>query len=383
MRLYRSGQLIRPDLKAHINSQALYQNLENLRSLTRPGTKFCAVVKANAYGHGMTEIVNLLKNDVDFFAVASIFEAIHIGYIVSQQPILILEPVNENQPAEQIMTCAQDEFHCVAASCDVLGYLDRVLNDSGLRLKLHVNIETGMGRCGLKPELAAGVIREIQNSPNLELAGIFTHFANADEEDLSYVFEQIQVFRGFLEQVQGLYDPQQVIVHAANSAATLKLAESHFDMVRCGISLYGYYSRPMQNPPVPLRPVMKLQAPIVNISRLPKGHSISYGRSHVTTRDTVIGLIPLGYADGYFRSFSNRAMMKVGGQFVPVIGRVCMDQLLIDITDVPNPRIGQMVTLVDDVHDSPCGAYSLSELAGTICYEILTCVHEHVSRVVD
>ena len=160
------------------------------------------------------------------------------------------------------------------------------------------------------------------------------------------------------------------------------MPQAHFDMVRCGIALYGYYSRPQANPQVRLRPAMKLEAPIVLLKQMPSGASISYGRSFSTTRPTLVGLVPLGYADGYWRCFSNKAVMKVGDVFVPVIGRVCMDQLLIDVTDVPGVHPGQTVTILDDDHNSPCGAYALSNLADTIVYEIITCVHEHVDRIV-
>jgi alanine racemase len=172
------------------------------------------------------------------------------------------------------------------------------------------------------------------------------------------------------------------LVHAANSAATIKMPEAHFDMVRCGISMYGYYSRRMKNPPIQLTPAMKLTAPITQIKTIPEGHSVSYGQSFITKRDTIAAIVPLGYADGYRRCFSNRAKMKILDTVVPVIGRVCMDQVILDVTDVPNIRLGQTVTVLDNNHNSECSAYALADLADTICYEILTFIHSHVSRIV-
>ena len=382
MRVYRSRHLIRPDLQAHINSGALLGNVRNLKSLCKPATKFCAVIKANAYGHGISETVNILQNaDVDFFAVASIYEAIDIAELTAEQSILILEPVNVASGVDQISLCAKNGWHCVIASVEALDFVAASLSGSDLVLDLHVNVESGMGRCGIDPEQANLLIEKIQGCSNTRLSGIYTHLATADEEDLSYAWEQLDTFNAFLA-TNDLAGREDIIIHAANSAATIKMPESHFDMVRCGISMYGYYSRRMKSPPIALTPVMKLQAPIVQLKTIGAGHSVSYGRSFTAGRKTRLAVVPLGYADGYFRSLSNRAKMKVGSCVANVVGRVCMDQLLIDVTDVADAAIGQMVTIIDDDHDSPCGVYAISSLADTICYEILTCVHAHVNRIV-
>jgi alanine racemase len=285
------------------------------------------------------------------------------------------------EPPDHIPACAEHGFHRVASSLDAVDYAGGQLNGSDKILRLHVNVETGMGRCGIEPELALQVIQRIRTYPNLKLAGLYTHFATADEEDLSYARQQLDRFNEFLS-ANPLPERSDLIIHSANSAATIKLPQAHFDMVRCGISMYGYYSRRMSNPPIPLEPVMKLEAPLVQIKTLPAGQSVSYGRSFITQRPTRVGMLPLGYADGYWRCFSNRALMKIGSLAVRVIGRVCMDQILIDVTDVPDAHVGQMVTVIDDRHDSPCGVYALAELADTICYEILTSVHAHVNRIV-
>jgi len=381
MKRYRAEPLIRPDLQAHIYSADLLTNVRNLRTFCPARTKFCAAVKANAYGHGIGEIVGILKNHVDAFAVATFYEAMHIEPIAGGKPILILEPVNPSYTAEQITLCARYGFHCELSSLEGLEYVNSVLKNSSLRIPLHLNVETGMGRCGLEEKICQTVLERLPDSPNVMLAGVMTHFATADEEDLSYAYEQLLRFEKFLERHR-LKGRNDILIHACNSAGTLKIPQAHYDMVRCGISMYGYYSRPMKNPPVPLTPVLKLQAPITQIKTVPAGQSVGYGRSFVTTRDTVAAIIYLGYADGYRRCFSNRAKMKIGEAVVPVIGRVCMDQVILDVTDVPNAALGQMVTVIDNRHDSPCGAYGLAQLADTICYEILTMIHAHVSRIV-
>jgi alanine racemase len=377
----RTQPLIRPDLQAHIYSADLLNNVRNLRTFCPARTKFCAAVKANAYGHGIGEIVGILKNHVDAFAVATFYEAIHIEPMAGGKPILILEPVNPAFSPEQITLCARYGFGCELSSLEGLEYVHHVLKDTALQLPVHLNVETGMSRCGLDEGVCKTVLERLPDCPNVRLAGVMTHFATADDEDLSYAYEQLFRFEKFLAQHQ-LKNRAGILIHACNSAGTLKIPQAHYDMVRCGISVYGYYSRPMKNPPVPLTPILKLQAPITQIKRIPAGQSVSYGRSFVTTRATTAAIVYLGYADGYRRCFSNRAKMKIGQAIVPVIGRVCMDQVILDVTEVPNVTLGQMVTVIDNRHDSPCGAYSLAELADTICYEILTMIHAHVSRIV-
>lgn len=382
MKLYPLQQLTRPDLQSHIYAKALLGNLAALKSLCAPHTKFCAVIKANAYGHGISEVVNILKDaDVDFFAVASFYEALHVVGLIDRQSILILEPIVPHCPPDRIFACANHRLHCVMATLQAQEYVANLLDGSDNVLDIHVNVESGMGRCGIDPQCAVELINRIDNCPNTHLAGVYTHFATADEEDLAYAWRQLDTFNAFLADT-GLPNRTDVIIHSANSAATIKMPRAHFDMVRCGISLYGYYSRPMTDPPVPLQPVMKLQAPIVQIKHIPAGHPVSYGCSFTPARNTTAAIVPLGYADGYWRCFSNKAVMKLGERLVGVIGRVCMDQLIIDITDVPDAALGQMVTVIDNRHDSPCGVYKLAELADTICYEILTSIHAHVNRIV-
>lgn len=375
-------QFVRPDLQAHIYADALLANLKQLRGLCRQGVKFCAVIKANAYGHGITEIVNILKDaEVDFFAVANASEALYIAPHLEDKPILILEPIHPGQSAEQILRCPEQNIHCTVSSLQAAEYISSVLANTGLSLDLHVNIETGMHRSGAEPPAAKQLIGTINELKNLHLAGLYTHFATADEEELSFAYEQLAVFNDFLART-GLDHSPDVLIHAANSAATIKMPQAHFDMVRCGIALYGYFSRWQPHTPITLLPVMKLQAPIAHLQTIPKGHSVSYGRSFFVKRDTTVAVIPIGYADGYRRCFSNRAKMKLRDAVVPVIGRVCMDQVLVDVTDVPDVRIGEMVTVIDNQHDSVCGAYALADLADSICYEILAEVAPHINRVV-
>ena len=379
---FNYSQMLRPDLKAHIFSDALRGNVEKLHGLCSPKTKFCAVIKANAYGHGMAEIVSILKDsDVDFFAVASVYEAAYIAPLIENQDVLIFEPINLHMNLHQLQICENKGFHCVISSIEAAKYANDILKGSSSKLKLHVNIESGMGRIGIEAENAMELISLIDSSENLELKGVYTHFATADEDDLSFAYAQLDKFTAFLES-NGLCSRDDIIIHAANSAATMKLPSSHFDMVRCGIAMYGYYSRPQVFPPVQLQPVMRLEAPIVQIKTIPKGRSVSYGRSFITERETKSAIVSFGYSDGYFRAYANKSTVRINDFFAPIMGRVCMDQFMVDVTDLPQVAVGDMAVIIDNQHNSPASAYSLAQIADTICYEILICVHEHVQRVI-
>ncbi len=373
---------VRSDLQVRIYSDRLRQNVAKLRSLCGKSTKFCAVVKANAYGHGVAEIVSILAEEpIDFFAVANIFDALQIKPLIKDnQQILIFEPLNNALPAEYLRTCAKESFHCAICDKEAAKYAEQTLKNSPHKLNVHINVETGMGRIGIEPASALELIELIDSTDHLALAGVYTHFATADEDDMSFAYEQLANFERFLD--NGGLRQRDIIIHSANSAATMKLPASHFDMVRCGIAMYGYYSRAQKNPPVELSPVMRLDAPVVHLKRIPAGRSVSYGRSYFTKRDTVSAIIPFGYADGYSRVFSNRAKVRVDRGFAPVIGRVCMDQFMIDVTDFTEIKVGDMVTIIDNDRKSPASAYGLADIAGTICYEILISLHRHLTRIV-
>jgi len=377
-----SGQFVRRDIQAHIYSGALLNNIQQLRSLCAPSVKFCAVVKHNAYGHGIKEVVGLLKAaKVDFFAVANIFEALHIEPYIGGQSVLILQPIYPGLGEEHVIASVERGFHWSIASLQAVEYASSVLAGKNYKLNVHINVETGMGRCGIELESASKLIDRIDASPYLNLAGIYTHFATADEDDLSFAYGQLSIFNDFLART-GITSRKDILIHAANSAATIKMPESHFDMVRCGIAMYGYFSRRQTSPPITLTPVMKVQAPIIQLKKVPKGGSVSYGRSFVASRDTIVAVVPVGYGDGYGRVFSNAAKMKIDRTAILVIGRVCMDQLMLDVTDVSQVAVGRMVTIIEDSHDSPCGAYGLADVADTICYEVLTNIGPHISRIV-
>lgn len=380
---FRSArQLVRTDLQVHLFSDALLRNIAALRGCCQNSTKLCAVVKANAYGHGVEEVVGILKAaPVDFFGVANIFEAIHISELIGSQSILILEPIYSAWQSSYIKICAEKGFHCVLGTDEAFEMVSDALAESSAVLNVHVKVETGMGRCGTDPNSAALLIERIDKSKCCRLGGVYTHFATADDDEPAFVYEQIERFKNFLSQ-NSLDNRDDIIRHSANSAATIKIADSHFDMVRCGIGLYGYYTNPDEKRPVKLDGVLKLEATIVQLKKINKGQTAGYGRTFTAERDTVAAVVPIGYGSGYQRIFSNKAKMKLAEHTVPVIGRVSMDKLLIDVTDVPGAREGQMVTIIDNDASSACSVYELARLAETISYEILTAVGANFERIV-
>lgn len=369
---------IRNDLRVYLYPDALLHNIKALKTCCEDNVKFCAVVKANAYGHGICEVVDILRDaGVDFFAIASIYEAFHIVEKIDTQQILVLEPLHSGLTAEAITQCAQLGIQCTISSRQSARYVSSVLTEQQTKLKVHINVDTGMGRCGVETQQARALVEFVYNSPLMELAGIYTHFATADKKDLSFAREQLDSFKETLKNLNGLID-NSVVVHAANSPATIRLPESHFDMVRCGIGIYGYST--LEKPiPLELKPALKFEAPIVHISTIEKGRTVSYGRTFAAEKKTKIAVLPIGYSDGFCRFFSNNATVLVNNKSAPIIGRVTMNQIVIDVTDIPNVQLGQFITIIDDKYDSPCGVYALAETSKTICYEILTNIPPWVS----
>ena len=381
MQFQTSNQFIRYDQKVHIYSQALLDNLKAVRGICRPETKLCAVIKANGYGHGIREIVKILKNgSVDFFAVANVYEAAFIADIVEQIKILILEPVHTAYSSDAIKLCAKKGFHCAIVDAESLRFVQDCLKTSQDVLNVHIKVETGMGRCGIGAEKAAELIKIIRSFPNVKLAGVYTHFSTAAEKNLSYAEQQLERFKKFLSS-QSLLACKDVIIHAANSAAMLNMPQAHFDMVRCGIALFGWAEHP-DILKIKLAPAMKFEAPIVQLNHFTKGQTVGYGRTFTTLRDTIGAIVPVGYADNYWRLYSNNAVMKVGDKFAQVIGRVSMDKTIIDVTDMPDVKVGQFVTIIDNNPASMCSVYKLAEMADTICHEVLTSLPARALRIV-
>jgi alanine racemase len=353
MELQINSQYTRKIRRFHIYSQAFLNNLLAIRSLCKPETKICAVIKANGYGHGIRHIVKILKQgQVDFFAVANIYEAAYIADIVGDTKILVLEPVHIAYKPDAIQFCAKKGIHCAMVGFESLDYVQECLKDTHDILNVHIKVETGMGRCGIEAERAAELIQKIRSASNVKLSGVYTHFSTAAEKNLVFAEQQYENLCKFLSS-QSLLACKDVIIHASNSAAMLNMPKAHFDMVRCGIALYGWAEHP-DLLKIKLEPAMKFEAPIVQLNHYKAGQPIGYGRTFTAWRDTIGAIIPIGYADNYWRVYSNNAFVRVGDKFAQVLGRVSMDKTVIDVTDLPDAKVGQYVTLIDNDPESMC-----------------------------
>lgn len=365
---------------AEIDLDALAHNYQLIRNQVGPDVNVLAAVKANAYGHGAVECARRLENEgADWFGVALPEEGIELRQAGISRPVLCLGGFWQGQEA----ACLQYQLTPVIDRLDETETFDRAARDAGITANVHLKIDTGMGRLGVRFEKVAQFCEGLKRLANIRVDGVMTHLAAADDQSLeSYTRHQLEKFEEGVRlcREHGI-DPN--LVHVANSAATFALAKGVGNMVRPGGSLYGFvrdvFPADIDRPA--LRPVMSLHSRIILLKQVAKGERLGYGCTFETKRESLIGTIPIGYEDGYRRALSNRGRMIVRGHFAPVVGRVSMDMTLIDVTDVPNVALDEYVTLLGSEGDAVITAEDLGELAGTISYEITCGVSHRVPRV--
>lgn len=363
---------------AEINLDALGHNMREIKKASK-SEEVMAVVKADAYGHGAIDVAPvLLENGATSLAVAVITEALELRMEGIEAPIMILG----HTPLEYAEEIVAYDIQQTVFSLEYAKELSKEAQKQNKKVKLHIALDTGMGRIGYLPqEESVGEILEISKLPNVSIMGIFSHFSSADEEDKSYTKEQLQKFLNFTEKLkESGINPR--ILHIANSAAIIDLPDTHFQEVRPGIILYGYLpSQEVNREVLNLRPVLTLKAKIVHLKTLEKDMYISYGRSFKTERKSIIATLPLGYADGYTRLLTNKAKAIAGGKLVPVVGRICMDQCMLDVTEVPSLKVGDEVILLGEDEGVHFNADDIAELLGTINYEVLCMIGSRIPRV--
>lgn len=363
---------------AEIDLAALERNLKLIRASLPPHIRYVAVVKADAYGHGLHHAAaHLMHAGADLFAVANVTEAAALRELGPGWPILILSPLLPGE--EAALTDAN--LAATISSPEELDRFDQAGRASGRPVTVHLKIDTGMGRVGVWHEKAGELYARIVAAPNVRLAGVFTHFASPDD-DLAFTAEQRRRFLAALDRCPGL-DPSRLFVHADNSAGIETMPGSQpFNAVRIGLLQFGVLPHPNSLlAQVRTEPVFSFHTRVGLVKRLPRGTTISYGRTHTLRRDSTIAVLCAGYADGIPRAASNRAQVLIHGSRCPVLGRVTMDQTIVDATDVANVTSGDEAILVGRQGQEEISLAEFSRFADTIPWETLTSVTKRVPRL--
>lgn len=366
---------------AIIDLDALLHNLGQLRRHLKGKSQILAVVKANAYGHGAIPVAQALAaSGIQAFGVAFVKEGIQLRQAGIGEPILVMGGF----VAEQAPTLIEYRLTPLLFHPDQLHWLAEAIKKTipsySSGLPVHVKVDTGMGRLGLPPHEVVGFIRKVLGVKGLVLEGLMSHFADEDLASAQIAQEQISLFSKICEELKG-EGIVGIALHMANSAAILSLEAAWLSWVRPGITLYGYAPSRILEDVLPLKPVLTLKTRITYLRRVPAGTTISYGRTFTTCRESLIAVLPIGYADGFPRVLSNRGSALVRGRRAPVVGRVCMDMLMLDVTDIPDVMMGEEVVLLGRQGEEVISAVELADQLSTIPYEILCGIGSRVPRV--
>ena len=359
---------------AEIDLNAIAHNIKEAKKKINEGTKLCAVVKADAYGHGAVPVAKTaLTAGADFLAVALLQEAIELREAEIKAPILILGALQE-ECAEETVSYEISQALFTLRSAELLSAAAVKL---GKKAKVHLVIETGMNRIGVAPEQAGELAAAVAAMPGIEIEGCFSHFATADIKNKHYCNEQFDRFKQALTAIEakGIAIP---IKHIANSAAISEVPEMQLDMVRQGITLYGMWPSDEVVRSLNYEAAMKLKTKVIFIKQIEQGETVGYGRTFTADRPAKIATLPLGYADGISRKVSNKGYVLVKGKKAPIVGRVCMDQFMIDVTDIEKIEIGDEVLVFGSKELS---ADKVAEWTETISYEVLCAVSKRIPRI--
>ncbi|MGD9009205.1 MAG: alanine racemase [Desulfobacteraceae bacterium] len=375
-----------PLIRAEIDLGAIAHNVRELRRITSTHSQLMIAVKANGYGHGAVPIAQTaIENGADSLAVARVEEGLALRNAGIGAPILIFGYTTAHW-AETLVT---EQLVPTIFSLQNARDLSAAAVSKKAKIPIHINIDTGMGRLGIPcDELGmrsdGGAIRdilEIDHLPGLTVEGLYTHFATADHADKTYANQQFDRFLALTAALEshGMTLP---LLHAANSGAIIDMPQTHLDLVRAGISVYGLYpSQEVARDRITLRPALELKSTIIHLKHVPAGTKISYGCTYETSAPTTIATIPAGYGDGYNRRLSNAAQVLVHGQRAPLVGRVCMDLSMVDVGHVDDVAVGDEVVLIGRQGDTFVAADEVADLLGTINYDVVTALTSRVSRV--
>lgn len=363
---------------AEIDLDAAKFNIRNIKKIV--GNKeVIAVVKADAYGHGAIDLAPIfINNGASKLAVAIITEALELINNNIKAPIMILGYT----PLEYGNILIKDDIEQTVYDLEYAKELSEIALSLGKKAKIHIAIDTGMGRIGLLPrEESIKIIEEISTLKGISIEGLFTHFATSDEEDKEYSYEQFSKLKDFASKLKerGINIP---LKHASNSGAIVDLPETYLDGVRAGIILYGYYpSEQVNKENLDLRNVMTVKTRVCHVKELDKDMYVSYGRTFKTNRKSIIATLPIGYGDGYSRLLSGKAKVIINGKLVSVVGRICMDQCMIDVTDAGEVKVGDEVIILGNDGKLKFNADDMAEAMGTINYEVLCMIKQRIPRI--
>ena len=366
---------------AEVDLDSIRENVENMMANVRPGGKLIAVVKMDGYGHGAVPIAHELEEMPCLYgyAVATVEEALILRGSGVRKPILVLgyafPDTYEKLAREEIRTTVFRE--------DMLPQLSEASAACGRPFHIHIAVDTGMNRIGIQPDDSGiSFVKKCMETPGIEIEGIFTHFARADEKDKTAAEAQLSAFLSFCERVEkelGLRIPMK---HCANSAGIVEMPEADLDAVRAGIILYGLWpSEAVRRDIVSLKPALSLYSRIIFIKTVKAGEQISYGGTFTAPEDMRVATVPAGYGDGYPRSLSNRGYVLIAGKRAPILGRVCMDQFMVDVTQIGEAEENDLVTLIGSDGEESISMELLGELSGRFNYEFACCLNRRVPRV--
>ncbi|MDP4088995.1 MAG: alanine racemase [Bacillota bacterium] len=371
------AEKLRP-LWAEVNLDNIAHNMREIRRIAA-SKDIIAVIKADAYGHGALEVAPvLIENGATRLAVAVVTEALELRRVVENAPIMILGYT----PVEFVEELIDNDIEITAYSCDYVEAVSKEAEKYGKKVRIHIAVDTGMGRIGFLPdENSINDVYKISKLPNIIIESIFSHFSTSDEKDKGYTICQFQKFNWFCNKLEDL-GIKVNLRHIANSGAIIDMPEVHMDGVRPGILLYGYYpSDDVDKSRINLKPAMSLKASVINVKKLPAGEYISYGRTYKTEGESIIATLPIGYADGYTRLLFNKGKVIVKGRFAPIVGRICMDMCMVDVTDIEGVKIGDEAIIMGEENGIKYNADDIASHIGTINYEILCAISKRVPRV--
>lgn len=358
-----------------VDLERLARNLEALRGLAGPRHELLLVAKADAYGHGAIEIARAAEgHGVARFGVATLHEGLQLVEGGCRRPIVVLSPLLPAEAEEAVAMGLEPTVTDLELARAVSAAAQRAARPA----RVHVEVDTGMGRIGVREEEAGAFVEAVAELPGLRVASLYTHFPDADGEDPTFTREQLERFTRLLADLdrRGLRPPR---AHAANSAGFIRFPEAHFDWARVGLAAYGV--SPLQPATVPLEPVMSLRSRLVQVRQLPAGVPVSYARTHITSRATRVGVVPVGYGHGYSWLLSNRGRMLVRGRSAPILGRVTMDLTMVDLTDHGEVAVGDEVVLFGEQAGARLPIEEVAAGSETLPYEVLCTIGKRVTRL--